>query len=105
MSQALGVNCTYCHNTRSFLSWDQSTPQRATAWHGIRLVRDLNRDYLTPLQAEYPPARLGPLGDAPKLNCATCHRGAYKPLFGAAMLQDYPELGAPVPAPDDSSAQ
>ena len=28
MSKALGVNCTYCHNTRSFASWEMSTPQR-----------------------------------------------------------------------------
>ncbi len=47
ISQSLGVNCTFCHNTRSFASWDQSTPQRATAWYGIRMVRDLNDNYLT----------------------------------------------------------
>ena len=29
--------------------WDQSTPQRATAWHGIRMVQDLNANYLEPL--------------------------------------------------------
>jgi outer membrane protein OmpA-like peptidoglycan-associated protein len=33
------------------------------------------------------------LGDAPKANCGTCHQGVYKPLFGANMLKDYPELG------------
>ena len=52
MSQSLGVNCTYCHNTRSFASWDASTPQRATAWYGIRMVRDLNNDYLDPLAVD-----------------------------------------------------
>ena len=31
MSQALGVNCVYCHNSRSFASWDTSTPQRGVA--------------------------------------------------------------------------
>ncbi|MBU6436354.1 MAG: photosynthetic reaction center cytochrome c subunit, partial [Betaproteobacteria bacterium] len=39
MSKSLGVNCTYCHNTRSFAQWDNSTPQRVTAWYGIRMVR------------------------------------------------------------------
>ena len=39
-SQSLGVNCTYCHNSRAFENWEQSTPQRVTAWHGIRMVRD-----------------------------------------------------------------
>ena len=49
MSQSLGVNCTFCHNCRSFSDWDQSTPQRATAWHGIRMVQYLNANYLEPL--------------------------------------------------------
>ena len=30
-SQSLGVNCTYCHNPRSFGDWSTSTPQRVTA--------------------------------------------------------------------------
>jgi photosynthetic reaction center cytochrome c subunit len=92
MSQSLGVNCTYCHNTRSFASWDASTPQRATAWYGIRMTRDLNTQYLDPLAGVYPPNRLGPTGDVPKANCATCHQGAYKPLYGASMLKTHPEL-------------
>ena len=41
-AQSLGVNCTYCHNSRAFGDWSQSTPQRVTAWHGIRMVRDIN---------------------------------------------------------------
>ena len=99
MSQSLGVNCTYCHNTRSFAAWDASTPQRAVAWYAIRTVRDLNKNYLDPLASVLPPNRHGPLGDGPKVNCATCHNGVFKPLFGANMLKDYPELGAQQPAP------
>jgi photosynthetic reaction center cytochrome c subunit len=91
-SQSLGVNCTYCHNSRSFTDWDQSTPQRATAWYGIRMLRDLNNAYLDPLHATFPRARLGPDGDSPKVNCATCHNGVYKPLFGVGMAKDFPEL-------------
>lgn len=91
-TQALGVNCVYCHNSRSFFDWDQSTPQRVTAYYGIRMVRDLNSSYLEPLHKTFPAIRLGPLGDSPKLNCTTCHQGAYKPLNGANMLKDYPEL-------------
>lgn len=101
ISQSLGANCTFCHNTRSFFDWDASTPQRATAWHGIRMVRDLNANYLEPLAGKYPEGRMGPLGDAPKLNCATCHQGEHKPLLGASMLKDYPALaaaGSPVAA-------
>jgi len=99
MSKSLGVNCTFCHNSRSFSAWDQSTPQRATTWHGIRMIRDLNLNYLESVKASFPPDRLGPLGDVPKVNCATCHQGAYKPLYGASMLKDYPELTGPDPAP------
>jgi photosynthetic reaction center cytochrome c subunit len=95
MSSALGVNCTYCHNTQSFQNWENSPPQRTTAWHGIRMARDLNLTYMEPLTEVFPAHRKGPLGDVAKLNCATCHQGAYKPLNGAPMLKDYPELAAP----------
>jgi len=95
MSKSLGVNCTYCHNTRAVHDWGQSPPARTTAWHGIRMVRELNNAYLDPLKPTYPAARLGPTGDAPKANCTTCHQGVNKPLAGAAMLKDYPELLAP----------
>lgn len=95
MSQSLGVNCTYCHNTQSFKDWTaNATPQRATAWHGIRLARDLNVNYLTPLASTFPANRLGPLGDVAKVNCQTCHQGVYKPMFGAAVIKDYPELAS-----------
>ena len=99
MSSALGVNCTYCHNSRSFSSWEGNPPQRVTAWHGIRMARELNLNYLEPLQATFPSNRKGELGDVAKLNCATCHQGAYKPLNGAPMIKNHPELvGKPAPA-------
>jgi photosynthetic reaction center cytochrome c subunit len=110
MSQSLGVNCTYCHNTRSFAEWDASTPQRATAWYGIRMTRDLNMQYLDPLAGVFPANRLGPTGDVPKANCATCHQGAFKPMYGASLLKTHPELGGVratltpgVPGPDVSA--
>jgi photosynthetic reaction center cytochrome c subunit len=93
MSDSLGVNCTYCHNTRSFTSWETSTPQRTTAWYGIRMTRDLNNTYMESLSAVFPASRRGPGGDVAKVNCGTCHQGAFKPLYGASMLKDYPELG------------
>jgi photosynthetic reaction center cytochrome c subunit len=92
MSDSLGVNCTYCHNSRSFGDWSQATPQRTTAWYGIRMVRDLNLEYMEDLTSIFPPYRKGPLGDVAKVNCATCHQGAYKPLYGAKMAKDHPEL-------------
>jgi photosynthetic reaction center cytochrome c subunit len=92
MSDGLGVNCTFCHNTRNFKTWEGSPPQRTTAWHGIRMARDLNNNYLEPLTKSFPTNRLGPLGDVAKVNCATCHQGVYKPMFGAQMAKAYPEL-------------
>jgi photosynthetic reaction center cytochrome c subunit len=80
MSKALGVNCTYCHNSRQWSDWTQSTPQRMTALRGARMVRDLNTNYLVPLQDVWPAHRLGPNGDGAKLQCATCHTGVFKPL-------------------------
>ena len=94
-SQALGVNCTYCHNSRSFQSWEGSPPQRVTAWYGIRMARTLNNDYLEPLAETFPAHRKGALGDVAKANCATCHQGVYKPLNGTPMAADYPELVGP----------
>jgi photosynthetic reaction center cytochrome c subunit len=89
MSEGLGVNCTYCHNTRAFQPWAGSTAARVTAWHGIALARHINGDYIEPLTGVFPAARLG---DAPKANCATCHRGQSRPLNGASMTVGFPEL-------------
>jgi photosynthetic reaction center cytochrome c subunit len=93
ISNSLGVNCTFCHNSRSFMGWSESTPQRVTAYHGIQMVRDLNAKFLEPLKSELPAQRLGPMGDGPKTYCATCHQGASKPLLGVSMAKDWPELG------------
>ena len=97
-AQSLGVSCNYCHNSRAFGQWSQSTPQRVTAWYGIRMVRDLNGQFLLPLHDTFPRGRLGAIGDSPKISCQTCHQGAYKPFFGASPLVGYPELAAPVVA-------
>ena len=104
-STALGVNCTYCHNTQAFAEWGaNATPQRATAWYGIRMARELNNEYMVPITNVFPAYRLGPTGDVAKANCATCHQGAYKPLYGAAMAKHYPALYAPAIAPDAAAA-
>jgi len=93
-SSSLGVNCTFCHNSRAFQNWEQSTPQRITAHYGLNMVRDLNGNYLVPLGPTYPDNRLGPHeGDAPKAYCATCHQGVNKPLGGADAVSAYPSLG------------
>ncbi len=92
-SDSLGVNCTFCHNSRAFANWEQSPPTRLTAWHGIRMVRELNNKYIWETNDWLPEHRQGPVGDPQKIACNTCHQGAYKPLYGAPMLADYPSLG------------
>lgn len=104
MAGSLGVNCTYCHNTRFFGSWEMSPPQRVTAWYGLKMVPELNNTYLNPLGPVYPPSHTGPANvvsdgmamgengpvNAPKVNCTTCHQGVAKPFYGVSMLNDYP---------------
>lgn len=100
MSTSLGVNCTFCHNSRSFGSWEESSPQRVSAWHGIRMAQSLNVDYVTPLSSVLPDYRKGPTGQGRKISCETCHQGVNKPLYGAMMAQDYPSLGVPAAVAD-----
>jgi photosynthetic reaction center cytochrome c subunit len=73
-----------------------STPKRTTAWYGIRMARDINNNYLAPLKTVFPAHRLGVEGDVAKVNCATCHQGVFKPLYGASMAKFYPELQGPM---------
>jgi photosynthetic reaction center cytochrome c subunit len=65
-----------------------------TAWHGIRMARDINLEFFTkdPLLSIFPAYRRGPLGDVAKVNCATCHQGAYKPLYGSHLSRYYPAV-------------
>ena len=93
MSQSLGVNCTHCHNTRSLSDWASSPLARTTAFHGIKMARDLNNAFMVPLTNTFPAERLGVTGDVPKVSCATCHQGLAKPLKGAPLLRDHPALG------------
>ena len=103
-SDSLGVNCTFCHNSRSWADWEQSPPQRENAWYGVRMVRTLNAEYLDPLRDTYPAHRLGPEGDAPKANCSTCHQGVNKPLYGASAIENWPELVSPDPTYSQETA-
>jgi photosynthetic reaction center cytochrome c subunit len=103
MSHSLGVNCTYCHNSRAFNSWEESTPQRVQAWHGIQMLKDVNSTFISPLAAISPAHRKGPDGDVGKANCATCHQGVNKPLLGKSMLSDYPFLAPTSNKPKDGN--
>jgi photosynthetic reaction center cytochrome c subunit len=113
-SQALGVNCAFCHNSQAFSDWSESTPQRVTAFYAEAMLRDLNRNYMVPLTSTFPVSQRGPTGDVAKIDCATCHQGVYKPLFGAAMAAKFPPLlgvgattaaaTAPMPAAETTNA-
>ena len=95
VSASLGVNCTFCHNSQSFRAWNLSRAQRGTAYYGIRMVRDINDDYLTSLASVFPANRKGPHGDVLKVNCMTCHQGVSKPLGGVSMIAQAPALKGP----------
>ena len=96
MSGSLGVNCTYCHNSRAWSDWSQSRPQRVTAWYGIRMVRNINNEYINKVAYAMPANRKGPLGDPYKVNCTTCHQGVNLPLYGVSMRKEHPQLWGPV---------
>lgn len=91
-SNSLGVNCTYCHNTRAIADPTQATPAWATAQIGIGMVQDINASHILPTAELLPPERLDVAGQPFKVNCTTCHQGAAKPLLGQSMLPDWPEL-------------
>ena len=103
ISSALGVNCTYCHNTQSFRAWNLSRAQRGTAYYGIRMVRDIDVNYLNSLTSVFPAYRKGPHGDVYKVNCTTCHQGVSKPLGGISMLDQAPALRGPEAPPAPSA--
>jgi photosynthetic reaction center cytochrome c subunit len=98
-AQGLGVSCEFCHNSRAFNNWDESTPQRVTAFYAEAMLRDLNSNYMVPLTGVFPAALRGPSGDVAKIDCATCHAGVYKPLFGAKMAAAFPSLEGKGTAP------
>ena len=92
VSESLGVNCTYCHNSRNFFDWTESPAARTVAWYGIEMTRHANVNYVEPLSAVLPADRLGPRGDIAKIGCDTCHQGLALPLNGVSMVPDYPAL-------------
>jgi photosynthetic reaction center cytochrome c subunit len=103
-SNSLGVNCTFCHNTRAFYDPAQVTPQWATASLGIIMVQEQLEQYILPLQDVLPEERLGPVyADVPKFACRTCHQGEQQPLNGLNVIRNWPELAVVDGAPDYSA--
>ena len=114
----------YCHNSRALEDWNQSTPMRWTGYYALRLIRDLNRNYLLPLAQVMPQQRArvhetalpvipdnekGQMPGNALLTCETCHYRLLKPLNGVNMVKDYPGLvgtspASPLDDPSGSSA-
>ncbi len=91
-ANSLGVNCTYCHNTRSIADPAGFTAQWGSAQIGRAMTQDINTTWITADAELLPPERLGPLGDPAKVNCTTCHYGAPQTFNGASAVADWPEL-------------
>jgi photosynthetic reaction center cytochrome c subunit len=111
MSDGIGVNCGYCHNSRAFFDWGQSTPARWAGLQGIHMTQAINNDFLLPLGAAMPQLReihhngrlpITPAEEANPQNgnalatCQTCHYQQPKPLAGLNLAAGYPALTAPV---------
>ncbi|AHM03483.1 Photosynthetic reaction center cytochrome c subunit [Roseibacterium elongatum DSM 19469] len=104
ISNSLGVNCTFCHNTRAFYDPGQVTPQWATATLGITMVQEIIAEYLLPLQDVLPEERLGPVyADMPLAACRTCHQYEQQPLNGLNVIRNWPELAVLDGEPDYSA--
>ena len=112
MSDGIGVNCGFCHSSRAFSDWSQSTPQRWVGFDAIRMTRDINRTFLFGLRDTFPQTRelvkqnslvtphadRGPRNGSGLAVCATCHYGHLKPDGGTATLAAYGALGSSVNA-------
>ena len=117
MSLQIGVNCGYCHNSRAWASWSQSSPYRWVGYYSLNMMRDLNRTYLLPFaqiipqQSELihetkvpviPGFQAGQQAGNALLTCETCHYRLPKPLNGVNMVKDYPGLVGTQPDAKDS---
>ncbi|MCP9223845.1 photosynthetic reaction center cytochrome PufC [Erythrobacter sp. LQ02-29] len=99
MSQGIGVNCTFCHQSRALFDWSQSPPNRLNGYSGIKMTLDLNQRVFSQLGPIASTEAKGQLGDPAKINCASCHNQHQKPAGGMTTTY-YPALVGPaVPAP------
>ncbi len=118
MSDGMGVNCGYCHNSRAFWDWSQSTPQRWTAHYAIEQVRQINNQFLLNLSNQIamtrtrvhetslpvlPASETGVMEGNGFVVCATCHYAQPKPMGGANVIADYPSLVGQKSAPKTTS--
>ena len=88
-SQALGVQCTYCHVQGDFTA---DTPRKDVARKMIAMVRQIDASF--PSSGGIYPAGYH------EVDCSTCHRGSVKPETKAPMefFNRNESLGSPPPA-------
>ncbi len=107
LSDGIGVNCGYCHNSRALYDWSQSSPFRWSGESGLQLMRDINKNFLLVADTAVPltrqligethlpvlPAReVGAQNGNGLALCSTCHYGEPNPLNGVNMVNAYPAL-------------
>jgi photosynthetic reaction center cytochrome c subunit len=107
MSDEMGVNCGFCHNSRALFDWSQSTPMRWVGLGGIKMTRDINRNYLLSLRDIIPQSQLrldlhrqwslpareqGWQKGNGLASCGTCHHSAPVPTVGVGLAHGFPAL-------------
>jgi len=96
MSDGIGVNCGYCHNSRALADWRQSTPNRWIGYNAIQMTRDIDqhfllnpaalqtREYMKQNSLVIPLDRSVARAAPGLIVCASCHYGHTKPDTGAS---------------------
>lgn len=83
MSGGLGVGCQYCHNINNFAA--DSYPQKISGRLMLRLVTDLNANYLTNI----------PNWRGNYVRCDTCHQG--QPILMPTVSEQFDRSVPPIP--------
>jgi hypothetical protein len=78
-SQALGVQCSYCHVTGNFRS--DENPHKTIARGMVRMTNRINQELLPPV--------VGPSAE-PRVNCYACHRGQAIPATALPETKEGP---------------
>ncbi|ACL25500.1 cytochrome c-554 Puf2C [Chloroflexus aggregans] len=94
VSGGLGVGCQYCHNINNFAS--DEYPQKIAARNMLRLVRDINAQFIVNL----------PAWKGNYVQCATCHNNAPVNMeaVGAQFINSVPPIKVTVD-PLDANGQ
>ncbi|MCB0061460.1 MAG: photosynthetic reaction center cytochrome c subunit [Caldilineaceae bacterium] len=91
VASGLQVDCTYCHNVQNFGAdeWDDpdAMARRVTARAHLRMVGDINRDWLSQL----PTLTTEKIPYGAQVTCATCHYGEPLPVAWEPELNALPD--------------